>query len=98
MSIFDTFIYENFTGDMDHPDYVRNHPTPGKFEGTRTGGQYALDEVSAETGISTSALSSTDPYDSRWGDVWDRSGELREENPGMDTTQSDQRATQEIFG
>lgn len=66
-------------------------------------------EVADETGIAESSVNATDPYDDRWGQVWERSYEIRGgsdwDEKVRDGTASDgereradQQAFKEIFG
>ena len=103
-SMLDTFVYENFTGDMDDLEYLEKHPDPHISSGAiakRTNQKMtddSRDEVADEMGVSSSMLNGVDPYDPRWKQMRERSYEIRQDSSGTDSQTADQQAFREIFG
>lgn len=104
MSMLDSFIYSNFTGDLDDPDYYLNHPDPeirSRAVKSRDPSMLERDmhEVADETGIPVSSLASVDPYDPRWSKFRSRSAELHEDHEEqVHSPAHEQQAFKEIFG
>jgi hypothetical protein len=76
--VFKNFVYENFTGDMDHPDYWKNHPSDQKRALVSKMNDAHSDPVdAAEGGLTESMLAGQDPDDPRWKKMRELSQDYR---------------------